>query len=386
MTSSSCLWHGQHSITLLTKRPGTRYRPKHRTLVHHLSAPAVFAFGQTGSSKTYTIIGPHMAGMQGFDEACADTAAAPAQQGCGSPPAEPDALGAPAPEPGSSGASLQEAQQPAQQAPGASSRCSSRLSGVQSQQLSEHEGLLARCVQHLYASIAQRAASAQCSVSISCTEVYNEQVTDMLGKGKNQQLQVRLRAGAAHGLVHGVHQTLSTNVQWLYHMKAGGRCKQKWTQLWGARVPLHGLQLMLHPAALLPRRACAGAQGSPDRSLLCGRAHAGASADAWQGPARAVRGHVAAAHARPQAQQLQQPQPLPHHTGSELPGRGQPRAGADAGRQRRSAQVRQLLWHKCALQDCSSSGCSLGGILRQGDGECALRLASAAEPCWHSPE
>lgn len=144
---------------------------------------AVFAFGQTGSGKTYTIIGPSMAGMQGFEDACADTAAAPEQQCCDTPPAEPDSRGPSTPmEPGSSGAT---------DAQPAGSRCSSRLSALQPQQLSEHEGLLARCVHQLFESIAQRRDSCQCSVSISCTEVYNEQVTDMLSRNKNQQLQVR---------------------------------------------------------------------------------------------------------------------------------------------------------------------------------------------------
>jgi hypothetical protein len=162
----------------------------------------VFAFGQTGSGKTYSIIGPNMAGMQGFDDSCADAAAASAQHGFDTPSAELDSGGPSTPkEPGSSGlADGHLTQQPQ----GAGSRCSSRLSGVQppQQQLSEHEGLLARCVHQLYASIAQRRDLTQCSVTISCTEVYNEQVTDMLCKNKNQQLHVRRLA-----VLPGMHRS-----------------------------------------------------------------------------------------------------------------------------------------------------------------------------------
>lgn len=145
-----------------------------------------------------------MAGMQGFDDSCADASAVPAQHGCDTPSAELDSGGPSTPkEPGSSG--LADGH-PMQQPQGAGSRCSSRLSGVQpqQQQLSEHEGLLARCVHQLYASIAQRRDTSQCSVTISCTEVYNEQVTDMLCKNKNQQLHVRRPA-----VLPGVHRSCS---------------------------------------------------------------------------------------------------------------------------------------------------------------------------------
>lgn len=140
--------------------------------------PAVFAFGQTGSGKTYSIIGPSMAGMQGFEDSPTDAAAAATPTySCSTPPADPDTPAATAPDSPASSAwsGAQHTQQPQQQP----------------RQLSEHEGLLARCVHHLYASIGERRDSVQCSVSISCTEVYNETVTDMLAKNKNQQLPVR---------------------------------------------------------------------------------------------------------------------------------------------------------------------------------------------------
>jgi hypothetical protein len=149
----------------------------------------VFAFGQTGSGKTYTIIGPGMAGMQGFEDSPADvnTAATPTSS-------TPEPGAAPSAQQVAAGVDADGLQVP--QEAGSSSRCSSGASAArpqqqQSWQLSEHEGLLARCVQHLYDSIAARRDAVQCSVAISCTEVYNETVTDMLGSNKNQQLQVR---------------------------------------------------------------------------------------------------------------------------------------------------------------------------------------------------
>jgi hypothetical protein len=155
-----------------------------------ISAIAVFTFGQTGSGKTYTIIGPGMAGMQGFEDSPADaTAAATPTSSTPEPGAIPPAQQATA------GADADGPKM--QQEAGSSSRCSSGASAARPQQqqqqprqLSEHEGLLARCVQHLYDSIGARRDAVQCSVAISCTEVYNETVTDMLGSNKNQQLQV----------------------------------------------------------------------------------------------------------------------------------------------------------------------------------------------------
>jgi hypothetical protein len=76
---------------------------------------------------------------------------------------------------------------------GSNSRCSS---GASSGQLSEQEGLLARCVHQLYSSIAGRQGSVQCSVTLSCVELYNENVTDLLCSKKNQQLQVRPTSSA----------------------------------------------------------------------------------------------------------------------------------------------------------------------------------------------
>lgn len=153
---------------------------------------AVFAFGQTGSGKTYTIIGPGMAGMQGFEDGPVDATAA------ATPTSSTPEPGAALPvQEAAAGADAGASQVP-QEAGSSSSRCSSGASAArpqqqQSRQMSEHEGLLARCVQHLYDSIAARRDAVQCSVAISCTEVYNETVTDMLGSNKNQQLQVRNR-------------------------------------------------------------------------------------------------------------------------------------------------------------------------------------------------
>jgi hypothetical protein len=127
-----------------------------------------------------------MAGMQGFEDGPADGAAAVTTPtySCSTPPAELDTPAATAPDsPASSawnGAQHTQQQQPQQQ--------------PLPLPLPEHEGLLARCVHRLYASIGERRDSVQCSVSISCTEVYNETVTDMLARNKNQQLPVRTLA------------------------------------------------------------------------------------------------------------------------------------------------------------------------------------------------
>lgn len=147
------------------------------------ATPAVFAFGQTGSGKTYTIIGPGMAGMQGFEDGPADPTAAVTPAYCSTPTPvdhfpQTDSAGTAPDSPASSSWGRAQPSQQQQHNP------------QQQRQLSEHEGLLARCVHQLYASIAERRDSVQCSVSISCTEVYNETVTDMLAKKKGQQLPV----------------------------------------------------------------------------------------------------------------------------------------------------------------------------------------------------
>jgi len=82
----------------------------------------------------------------------------------------------------------------------------------QQQQPPEHEGLLARCVHQLFASIDDRRGDVQCSMTISCTEVYNETVTDLLARNKTQQLQVS-KLSHCHGRIvtraaHRVHVPL----------------------------------------------------------------------------------------------------------------------------------------------------------------------------------
>jgi hypothetical protein len=72
--------------------------------------------------------------------------------------------------------------------------CSSRTgaAAAAAAALSEDEGLLARCVAHLYSSIEARQQDCSCRVQASCCEIYNETVTDLLARNKSQQLQVSL--------------------------------------------------------------------------------------------------------------------------------------------------------------------------------------------------
>jgi hypothetical protein len=150
----------------------------------------VFAFGQTGSGKTYTIIGPSMAG---FQEAAMSAAASSRPTPVPQTPVTP-----------SSAAAAQQAFQVADAAhvgsgvDGSSSNGSSRpgssshtdVAAPAASALSEDEGLLARCVAHLYSSIDARQQDCACRVQASCCEIYNETVTDLLARNKSQQLQV----------------------------------------------------------------------------------------------------------------------------------------------------------------------------------------------------
>lgn len=62
--------------------------------------------------------------------------------------------------------------------------------GVAAPSLQEDEGLLARCVAHLYSIINARQQHCSWRVQASCCEIYNEAVTDLLARNKSQQLQV----------------------------------------------------------------------------------------------------------------------------------------------------------------------------------------------------
>ena len=94
----------------------------------------IFAFGQTGSGKTHTMVGPRLSR---------------------------------APEPGTSAAALLGEGAP-----------------------DPEDGLVPRCIQTAYESIGQRQGETDFSVTATCIELYNESVTDLLGKDTTKQLQV----------------------------------------------------------------------------------------------------------------------------------------------------------------------------------------------------
>eukprot|EP00775_Hariotina_reticulata_P004387 gene4387-4641_t len=110
----------------------------------------IFAFGQTGSGKTYSIIGPSIGCMQA------------------------SATGS-------------------QKLAGFELAAHSKHTGpdVAVAQAGEEQGLLPRCVEHMYDYISAGRQDISCSVTASCCEIYNEAVTDLLASNKAQQLQVR---------------------------------------------------------------------------------------------------------------------------------------------------------------------------------------------------
>ena len=55
---------------------------------------------------------------------------------------------------------------------------------------SSEDGLLPRCILAAFASMKQREADTDFTVSATCLELYNEAVTDLLGKDSTKQLQV----------------------------------------------------------------------------------------------------------------------------------------------------------------------------------------------------
>ena len=97
----------------------------------------IFAFGQTGSGKTHTMVGPRLS--RALD------------QGGG--------------------------------------QASSAVSSVSTD---PDDGLLPRCIQAAFESIEQRQSETEFSVTATCIELYNESVTDLLGKDSSKQLQVCL--------------------------------------------------------------------------------------------------------------------------------------------------------------------------------------------------
>lgn len=134
----------------------------------------VFAFGQTGSGKTYSVIGPSLAG---FQEAAWSAGNSSSQQ---------HALGTPAAEyvdsPAENSATGQQLQH--------SGSDRSTTGNSTAPPAEEDDGLLPRCITHLYSCIAERKQEMACRVLTSCVEIYNEAVTDLFARNKAQQLQV----------------------------------------------------------------------------------------------------------------------------------------------------------------------------------------------------
>jgi hypothetical protein len=152
----------------------------------------VFAFGQTGSGKTYTIIGPSMAG---FQEAAVSAATSSRATPTPQTPVTPSSAARQA----AANADAQANQQQQGSGDTGSSDSGSRPDSssnanaavLAAPALNEDEGLLARCVAHLYSSIDARQQECTWRVQASCCEIYNEAVTDLLARNKSQQLQVR---------------------------------------------------------------------------------------------------------------------------------------------------------------------------------------------------
>lgn len=146
----------------------------------------VFAFGQTGSSKTYSIIGPSIAGFQEAAWSAADSGRL--TPGPATPSAAADA-GLAEDSAGTVHASAAGDQQHFQQLQHSGSNNSSDSPNA-SAAVQQEDGVLSRCVMQLYSCIEARRHEVACKVVTSCCEIYNEAVTDLLAKNKNQQLQV----------------------------------------------------------------------------------------------------------------------------------------------------------------------------------------------------
>eukprot|EP00201_Polytomella_parva_P021985 CAMPEP_0175047166 /NCGR_PEP_ID=MMETSP0052_2-20121109/5438_1 /TAXON_ID=51329 ORGANISM="Polytomella parva, Strain SAG 63-3" /NCGR_SAMPLE_ID=MMETSP0052_2 /ASSEMBLY_ACC=CAM_ASM_000194 /LENGTH=280 /DNA_ID=CAMNT_0016310999 /DNA_START=94 /DNA_END=933 /DNA_ORIENTATION=+ len=120
----------------------------------------IFAYGQTGSGKTYTMIGPHLSRQ-------IERLKNPSQPSTSSSSSSAD----PNPPPPST-----DAAPPFHVG------------------LDSDDGLLSRCVYNAFEGIAARSDRHEFSVTESCLEIYNENVTDLLANGKEKSLQVKLDA------------------------------------------------------------------------------------------------------------------------------------------------------------------------------------------------
>ncbi|GBF99065.1 kinesin [Raphidocelis subcapitata] len=115
----------------------------------------IFAFGQTGSGKTHTIVGPRLGQLQAAAGAGVEAPQTP-------PPPQVEAVEAAAAARWEDGPLV-----------------------------AEEDGLLPRCAQALFSLASQRASEADFSLAVSCLEVYNEAVSDLLAADRQRPCQVR---------------------------------------------------------------------------------------------------------------------------------------------------------------------------------------------------
>mmetsp|Transcript_2435 Transcript_2435/g.5447 ORF Transcript_2435/g.5447 Transcript_2435/m.5447 type:complete len:928 (+) Transcript_2435:38-2821(+) len=74
----------------------------------------------------------------------------------------------------------------------------------------EDPGLNTRCLQELFAIKRQRSATAETSVTISVTEIYNETIKDLLDSNKNKKLDVRIEKDGSVGVSNLVERQVDT--------------------------------------------------------------------------------------------------------------------------------------------------------------------------------
>jgi len=142
----------------------------------------IFAFGQTGSGKTYSIIGPSISRMQ--------ASATGSLSSTGVVPLSPASAPISAVATCSGATGVPDVVQQTAVGCGSSADSNRGAADTAFAQAAEQQGLLPRCVEHLYKHISACRQELRCNVMASCCEIYNEAVTDLLASNKTQQLQV----------------------------------------------------------------------------------------------------------------------------------------------------------------------------------------------------
>jgi hypothetical protein len=154
----------------------------------------IFAFGQTGSGKTYSIIGPSISRMQASATgSLSSTGVVPLSPPfCSTNSKHPLAASAPVSAVATCSGEAGGPDVVQQTAIGCGSSADSNRGAADTAfaQAGEQQGLLPRCVEHLYKHISACRQELRCNVMASCCEIYNEAVTDLLASNKTQQLQV----------------------------------------------------------------------------------------------------------------------------------------------------------------------------------------------------